>query len=853
MSYREEISAIRNITVEDVIRISKQFVPFAYRNKPWLYPDLNHGVNLLCSEEALYCYMAAYGEMHTIKCRTAFRSLPWDSFANIEIIDWGCGQGIGTICFAEMLRERNKLHLLQKVTLIEPSKSALDRAVFNVNKFTNGAARVIPIEKYLPAIETSDDDSTLASISYDYRTIIHVFSNILDVNNIDLAKLSRMMPKIGTQQYIVCIGPRNGNSHRLEQFAAIFVPDHLLTRIDAPIFGVTSTNHQFGCKALSWEYNNTPLSQEAIQAIPHNIIAEPILDDYQLNLVVENGLLHPKAAQLMELINNLIGVDDIVYYKPTIDGNIVDIVILRPNAGIYIIQVFDCDITQEIAISPVKVLKQLKEELITLHIKQCAENYMSQRGYWSIIKMIGFFPKNTSVQIEQYCEKYEINHEYETLIGEDDLQGIRNVLMQIGFFQSNRSFSSIVKKDFLRLISPGWHSFKEGKAIPFTKEQKELSNSHVGKQKIKGVAGSGKTEVLVHRAVDAQIRTGEKVLILTYNLSLRNYIKYRLSQVRADFAWDKFYITNYHQLIKTEVIKHGLESTGISFDTDQLFKGIEHDIQKYSAIFIDEIQDYKPTWLSIINHYFLADEGELVVFGDPKQKMYNNCELDSNGDIRIGVIPGEWNGKLVQGRRFSNAQIAHFTNLFGHEFLGEELLRQEEQQQFAFDTRISYRKLKDSRMESIIESIEQELQTMNINIQDGPDLAILSDTHGIVRGIENILSTNYPNLPIITTSENQSQYSTILSRYEDENDPRFKRDIDQLRRTKKVHFTIDTNAIKLSTIKSYKGLEAENIIVIVEPNCEPATLYTGLTRAKNNLIIISIGNPQYDAFFSSHL
>ena len=140
---------------------------------------------------------------------------------------------------------------------------------------------------------------------------------------------------------------------------------------------------------------------------------------------------------------------------------------------------------------------------------------------------------------------------------------------------------------------------------------------------------------------------------------------------------------------------------------------------------------------------------------------------------------------------------------------------------------------------------------MNINIQDGPDLAILSDTHGIVRGIENILSTNYPNLPIITTSENQSQYSTILSRYEDENDPRFKRDIDQLRRTKKVHFTIDTNAIKISTIKSYKGLEAENIIVIVEPNCEPATLYTGLTRAKNNLIIISLCNPQYDAFFSS--
>ena len=141
------------------------------------------------------------------------------------------------------------------------------------------------------------------------------------------------------------------------------------------------------------------------------------------------------------------------------------------------------------------------------------------------------------------------------------------------------------------------------------------------------------------------------------------------------------------------------------------------------------------------------------------------------------------------------------------------------------------------------------MQATNIRVQDCPDLAILSDTHRIVRSIENLLSTRYPNLSIITTSENQNQYDTILSHYNNnENDPRFDRDIKQLRRTKKVHFTIDTNAIKLSTIKSYKGLEAKNVVVIVEENCDPATLYTGLTRAKNNLIIINLGNQIFDSF-----
>lgn len=854
MSYIDDLATLSNVTVEDVIRLSSKYVPREYRMAPWKYPELNHGVNLLSSEDALCCYMSAYGEMHTIKCRTMFRNLPWDSFANIEVVDWGCGQGIGTICLAEMLRERNKLHLLQKVTLIEPSKFALNRALFNVNKFTNGVARVIPIEKYLPTIEVSEEDSTLTGITYDYRTIIHIFSNILDVNNIDLAKLSRMIPKMGTEQYIICVGPKNRTSNRIEQFATIFTPEHFLTRIDAPIFSVTSTHHQFGCRALSWKYENTPLSADAISVLPNNIITEPIQDDYEINLAVANGLVHPKASQLMEKINNYIGDNDIIYYKPSIDGHVADIVILRPNAGIYIIQVFDWDLTQEVTTSPVGVLKQLKDELITLHIKQCAENHISQRGYWSIIKMIGFFPQNTSKQIEQYCEKNNIRHEYETLLGQDVLQSdIRNIFMHIGFFQSNRNFSSIIKKDFLQLISPGWHSYREGKVIPFTREQLKLSKSRVGMQKIKGVAGSGKTEVLVHRAVSAQIRTGEKVLILTYNLSLRNYIKYRLSQVRADFAWDKFYITNYHQLIKTEILKHDIESTYASFDDEQLFEHLEMDIQKYSAIFIDEIQDYKPVWLSIIKRYFLADDGELVVFGDPKQRTYNNCELDSSGDIRIGVIPGQWNGTLVQGNRFSNAQIAHFTNLFGHEFLGEELLQQN-QQQFAFDTRISYKLVNNIQIESILTYLEQDLQATNIRVQDCPDLAILSDTHRIVRSIENLLSTRYPNLSIITTSENQNQYDTILSHYNNnENDPRFDRDIKQLRRTKKVHFTIDTNAIKLSTIKSYKGLEAKNVVVIVEENCDPATLYTGLTRAKNNLIIINLGNQIFDSFFRKYM
>ena len=853
MSYIEDITRIQNVSVEDAIEVSKRNVPNIYRFRPWTHPELNHGVNLLESEDALCCYMAAYGEMHELKCKAVLRNLPFESFSNFEVFDWGCGQGIGTICLTEMLQERNKLHLLQKVTLVEPSRAALDRATFNVNLFTRGVTRVIPIEKFLPSVD--NNEHAIDGITYEYSTIIHIFSNILDVNNIDIAALSRMIPQIGTQQYIVCIGPKNSNSNRIELFSSIFAPEQYLSNINAPIFGTTTTNHQFGCKALSWEYNNSPLSLDAINNLPHNITANVLLDDYATQLAVENGILHPQAAQLIEKISLFLGNDDIIYYKPNIDGNVADIVIVRPHAGIYIIQVFDYDITKETKKSPIGVLKKMKEELITLHIKQSAENYISQRGYWSILNMIGFFTQNTAEEVEQYCSENQISHDHETILGKDSLQiDLREIFTQIGFFQSRRIFTSIVKKDFLKLISPGWHSYKEGAPIPLTRKQQDLSLSHIGKQKIKGIAGSGKTEVMVHRAVNAQIRTGEKVLLLTYNLSLRNYIHLRLSRVRADFAWDQFYITNYHQLIKNELLKHDIDTFDVSFDDEQLFNGYENEIQKYSAIFIDEIQDYKPVWLSIINKYFLADAGELVVFGDPSQKMYDNCELDKQGDIRIGVIPGEWNGQLIKGIRYTNAQLAHFTNLFGHKYLGDELLQQAAQQQIGFDTRIVFKQLQDEPIEHVVSCIEHELEKIGIDIQTCPDLAILSDTHNIVRLIEKALKEKYIDLPIITTSESQTQYDNLLARYEgDYRNPLFERDKHKIRRMKKVHFAIDTEAVKISTIKSYKGLEAETAIVIVEPNCEPSVLYTGLTRAKNNLVIISLGNPQYDSFFQANI
>ena len=77
-----------------------------------------------------------------------------------------------------------------------------------------------------------------------------------------------------------------------------------------------------------------------------------------------------------------------------------------------------------------------------------------------------------------------------------------------------------------------------GRNLHLTKEQRDLAKSQSGvRQKNHGVAGSGKTQVLVCRAVNAQIRTGKRVLILTFNLTLINSLRKRMDEIPADFNW----------------------------------------------------------------------------------------------------------------------------------------------------------------------------------------------------------------------------------------------------------------------------------------------------------------------------
>ena len=74
-------------------------------------------------------------------------------------------------------------------------------------------------------------------------------------------------------------------------------------------------------------------------------------------------------------------------------------------------------------------------------------------------------------------------------------------------------------------------------------------------------------------------------------------------------------------------------------------------------------------------------------------------------------------------------------------------------------------------------------------------------------------------------------------------------DYEFIRKNKKINFWMNCGMLKISTIHSFKGWESRAVFLIVENEATQAEfdelLYTGITRAKENLVVINFGNEVY--------
>lgn len=401
----------------------------------------------------------------------------------------------------------------------------------------------------------------------------------------------------------------------------------------------------------------------------------------------EEGELH-----LLKFLDRELDSSFEVYFNPFMNGDRPDIVIMRKGFGVMVIEVkdynldlYELDDRKNFVIksnrsktykSPISQVLKYKDNLYELHIDKLLEKKIKDIRNFNIVSSVVYFHNANTTKIADFLiEPFQENYGYLKFlkynidfIGREIGGGLKTVSVteksectgkaftsQFSDFNSiltNRYlkarkpsflFTDEIYESFRRFLKPPKHLKEQGIEIPYSKKQMEIIYDSTRKQqRIKGVVGSGKTTVLAARAIQAHKRTKGNVLILTFNITLKNYIKDKISDVREEFSWGNFVISNYHFFIKSQLNNLGIpveipkdfdELSDLEKDAffeskyysnKQLFLEKKNDIKTYDVILIDEIQDYKRGWMEIIKECFLSENGEYVLFGDVKQNIYNN-------------------------------------------------------------------------------------------------------------------------------------------------------------------------------------------------------------------------------------
>lgn len=182
-------------------------------------PLKDRGERPLNNCDELNQYMYSYGNMHYAKMKYAINRLSWKlSNMDIDVIDWGCGQGIAIMTLLEVLRPKSIA-----ITLIEPSILSLKRACLNTKyfhkTFSLGDFKCRTINKSFDSLNDSDIETSI-------NTKIHLFSNVLDITDgYSHDKLIDII--LRTQKgvnYFICVSPYRdlARIRKIDQFVDSF-------------------------------------------------------------------------------------------------------------------------------------------------------------------------------------------------------------------------------------------------------------------------------------------------------------------------------------------------------------------------------------------------------------------------------------------------------------------------------------------------------------------------------------------------------------------------------------------------------------------------------------------------------
>ncbi len=145
-----------------------------------------------------------------------------------------------------------------------------------------------------------------------------------------------------------------------------------------------------------------------------------------------------------------------------------------------------------------------------------------------------------------------------------------------------------------------------------------------GHRLVFGVAGSGKTVLLIARAkLVARLNPSARVLVLCYNFMLSSYLAEALKDLPS------VTIRHFHRWANENGVGHDIKDDSEMGDAfSAKLKAVGPKAEYYDSILIDEAQDFDSTWFPCVLAAMKDPvEGELLIVGDGNQGLYRRRKV----------------------------------------------------------------------------------------------------------------------------------------------------------------------------------------------------------------------------------
>lgn len=255
ISYRESLRRLRNPSFEKIWAIARNFIPAADKDDA-----ISASSSLPDRDQHMLTDLYDNGPLRKIKIDKTLETIPRKIFQDdvFEIIDWQCGQGLHTVCFFDFLKKNGIENRVRKITLIDSSREALERAVWHISPYMDDPDRICCVCKPVSEVRKKEIE-TRQPITF------HFFTDVLEQPALDLKRIAELVGYgIHGKHYFFCTGNLMHNNRRIDAFYHYF--DSPETLADEELYPNARLLH--GIKIKSFKLENSNLNLKYVNYYP---------------------------------------------------------------------------------------------------------------------------------------------------------------------------------------------------------------------------------------------------------------------------------------------------------------------------------------------------------------------------------------------------------------------------------------------------------------------------------------------------------------------------------------------------------------------------------------------------------